>query len=403
MLAELSESKAADSKRFLVHGQLCILNQNYGVIVKSFRPGLLLALLMCPMLSACAAPLSWSEERSAAWYHKQPWLVGCNYIPATAINQLEMWRKETFDPKEIDKELGWAESLGMNTVRVFLHDLLWQQDPIGFKQRIDKFLSIAQKHHIKTIFVLFDSVWDPSPKLGPQRQPRPGVHNSGWVQSPGAAALKDVKEYPRLQSYVGGVIGAFAKDSRVLAWDLWNEPNNNNQLSYIAQEPKNKTDLVVALLPRVFAWARAAGASQPLTCALWDTDLRPNTELTALQSIQLTNSDVISFHNYQGPAQFEKIVVALERYRRPIICTEYMARLTGSTFEAILPIAKKHNVGAINWGLVVGKTQTNLPWDSWRRPYIHEGPPVWFHEVFQADGTPYRQEEVELIRKLTGK
>jgi endo-1,4-beta-mannosidase len=171
----------------------------------------------------------WSEKRASDWYARQPWLVGSNYIPATAINELEMWQAETFDPKRIDQELDWAQSVGLNSIRVFLHDLLWRKDSAGFRKRIEIFLRIADKHEIRPLFVLFDSCWDPDPVLGKQREPRPGVHNSGWVQSPGAKALQDPSQYPRLEAYVKGVVGAFAKDPRVLGWDVWNEPDNTNQ------------------------------------------------------------------------------------------------------------------------------------------------------------------------------
>ena len=180
-----------------------------------------------------AAPFGrWPEARAAEWYKAQPWLVGANYAPANAINQLEMWQADTFDPARIDRELGWAEGVGMNTMRVFLHDLVWQQDAAGYKSRIDQFLTIADKHKIKTMFVLFDSVWDPNPKLGKQREPKPGVHNSGWMQGPGAPALQDASQHPRLEAYVTGVVGAFANDRRVLAWDVWNEPDNMNGSCY---------------------------------------------------------------------------------------------------------------------------------------------------------------------------
>ena len=218
----------------------------------------ILILILALSSQGFAVASRWPEEKANAWYQQQPWLVGSNFIPATAINELEMWQADTFDPQEIDKELGWAQGLGMNTMRVFLHDLLWQQDAAGFKQRIDTFLTIAAKHHIRPVFVLFDSCWDPFPKLGPQHPPIPGVHNSGWVQSPGAAALQDPAQYPRLKEYVQGVVGAFANDPRILAWDLWNEPNNGNGGAYGAVELKNKAELVLALLPQVFAWARAA-------------------------------------------------------------------------------------------------------------------------------------------------
>jgi hypothetical protein len=369
---------------------------------------LLLAILFAPVLgfSQTTQPTTadrWPEQKANAWYQQQPWLVGSDYIPANAINQLEMWQADSFDSQQIDKELGWAEGLGMNTMRVFLHDLLWQQDSAGFKQRLNTFLTIADKHHIRPIFVLFDSVWDPLPKLGPQHPPIPGVHNSGWVQSPGAVALSDSTQYPRLEAYVRGVVGALANDRRVLAWDLWNEPDNTNGPPHSDFEPKNKIELVVALLPQVFRWARSANPTQPLTSGVWQGDWSSPSKLTAMEHVQLELSDVISFHNYGWPESFTKHVMWLERYHRPIICTEYMARSVGSTFDTILPIAKAHHVAAINWGFVAGKTQTTFPWDSWQRPYVLKPPAVWFHDIFMQTGEPYREEEVRIIRELTGK
>ena len=342
----------------------------------------------------------WTESQANDWYAQQPWLVGSNYIPATAINQLEMWQAVTFDPQRIDLELGWAESLGLNTMRVFLHDLLWQQDPKGFRSRIDAFLSIAEKHHIKILFVLFDSCWNPNPHLGAQPAPTPGVHNSGWVQSPGAAALREPAQYPRLEAYVKGVVGAFAKDPRILGWDVWNEPNNINDGSYGPGDPANKVQLVDALLPQVFGWARAAGATQPLTSGVWDDDCSSTEKLSTTQKIQLQLSDVLSFHNYDDPQTFETHLRWLLRYHRPILCTEYMARGNHSTFEGTLPVARQYRVAAYNWGFAAGKTQTYFPWDSWKNPYTDRQPEVWFHEIFRTDGRPYSQKEVDFIRDL---
>ena len=353
--------------------------------------------------SLCAQTSRWSEEKAKAWYDQQQWLVGSNYIPTNAINQLEMWQPETFDAAQIDKELGWAEDMGMNTMRVFLHDLVWQENPAGFKLRINQFLEISSRHHVKPWFVLFDSCWDPNPKLGVQHPPIPGVHNSGWVQSPGAKALEDTAQEERLRAYVVGVMEGFAKDPRILGWDVWNEPSNTNGGSYAKQEPKNKQKLVEMLLPKVFSWARQAHPSQPLTSGVWDIDFENGTPITKTQQIQLENSDVITFHNYGWPESFEREVVFLQKLNRPLICTEYMARGAGSTFDTVLPIAKKYQVGAINWGFVAGKTQTYYPWDSWRHPYIVDEPTVWFHEVLQPDGKPYRRTEVKLIRELTGR
>lgn len=361
---------------------------------------LVLFFLLTVTFSYAQSP-RWTEQQANDWYARQPWLVGSNYIPATAINELEMWQADTFDPGRIDLELGWAESIGLNTMRVFLHDLLWQQDSVGFLKRIDTFLSIAGKHHIRILFVLFDSCWDPNPQLGKQRDPRPGVHNSGWVQSPGAVALQDAAQLPRLEAYVKGIVGAFANDPRILGWDVWNEPGGINEGSYEEQELPNKRDLVRELLPKAFAWARQAGPSQPLTSGLWDGDWSSLKKLDPIQKIQLENSDVLSFHNYSKPSNFEKHVCELLKYHRPILCTEYMARPLGSTFQGILPITQKYRVAAINWGLVAGKTQTWLPWDSWKKPYTNRQPKQWFHEIFRTDGTPYSQQEVDFIRRIT--
>jgi len=286
-------------------------------------------------------------------------------------------------------------------MRVFLHDLPWQQDSAGFLRRIDVFLAIAERHGIRPLLVIFDSVWDPWPRVGPQRAPTPGVHNSGWVQSPGAGALGNPSQNRRLTSYVQGLMRAYGNDARVLAWDLWNEPDNENGSSYSKEELRGKLDRVTVLLPQVFAWARAMKPSQPLTSGVWRLeDNRDGRNLDEIRTIQLRESDIITFHNYAGPDSFRRQVAWLKKYGRPVICTEYMARPTGSTF-ALLPVAKEEMVGMYNWGFVAGKTQTYLPWDSWERPYVDREPEEWFHEVLRPDGTPYRQSETDLIRQLT--
>ncbi len=343
----------------------------------------------------------WPAERANAWYAQQPWLVGANFIPSDAINELEMFQAATFNPTLIDKELGLGQSVGMNTMRVFLQDQLWKQDAAGFRQRLDTFLTIAAKHGIRPVLVLFDSCWETNPHLGPQHPPIPGVHNSGWVQSPGRERLMDRAVEPELEAYVKGIVGAFANDPRVLAWDVWNEPDN--QGGDVADFAVAKAARVDELLPQVFAWARSVHPTQPLTSGVWQGNWDDPAKESATTKIQLAESDVISFHDYGWPEQFEGRIQVLQKLGRPVICTEYMARAIGSTFDNSLPIAKKYHVAAINWGLVAGKTQTWLPWDSWKRPYVNDQPTVWFHEVFRQDDTPYRQREVQLLRDLTGR
>ncbi|WP_262246426.1 glycosyl hydrolase [Parapedobacter soli] len=342
----------------------------------------------------------WTAEEANAWQAEQGWLVGPNYTPATAINQLEMWQEDTFDPETIDKELGWAADLGMNTARVYLHDLPYEQDSAGFIARIEHFLRLADQHGIRPLFVFFDSCWDPFPVAGKQRAPKPHVHNSGWVQSPGQHVLQDSTQYPRLERYVKGVISHFAEDDRILGWDVWNEPDNMTGPSYEAVEIKDKVAFVLPLLEQAFAWARSANPSQPLTSGIWAGDWSTHEGLKPIEKLQIEQSDIISFHNYDKPEDFEKRIQQLQRYNKPLWCTEYMARANGSTFEGFLPIAKQYNVAMFNWGFVDGKTQTIYPWDSWTKTYTDE-PPLWFHDIFRGDGTPYKQEEVELIKQLT--
>lgn len=341
----------------------------------------------------------WPKEKAWDWYHRQSWPVGCNFAPSTAINQLEMWQAESFDPETIDRELGFAEAIGMNTVRVFLHDMLWQQDREGFLKRLDQFLDLCDKHHIKPMLVLFDSVWDPFPQSGKQRAPRPHVHNSGWVQGPHLDVLKSPDKVDALEPYVKGVLERYKNDARVLMWDLYNEPGNRNAPPYQQHEPENKDELGLSLLQKVFQWARQVNPSQPLTAGVWKNDWQSG-KADALNRFMLENSDIITFHDYSRLPHTQKRVESLRLYGRPLICTEYMARTAGSTFAEQLPYFKHNGIGAINWGLVAGKTQTQYPWESWKKQYTAE-PDVWFHEVFRPDGRPYDPSETELIRTLT--
>jgi hypothetical protein len=320
-------------------------------------------------------------------------------MPSSAINQLEMWQAETFDTATINRELGWAESLGMNTARVFLHDILFQDDSLGFLKRVGIFLDIADRHHIKPLLVFFDSCWDPFPKSGKQREPKPHVHNSGWVQSPGYHALKDSTQYPRLERYVKATVARFANDRRILGWDIWNEPDNTTGASYEKVDLPQKITYVLPLLRKAFAWARSSNPSQPLTSGIWVGDWSTHEVMKPIERLQIEESDIVSFHNYDGPQELEKRIQWLQRYQRPVLCTEYMARPNGSTFEGSLPVAKKFKVAMYNWGFVSGKSQTIYPWDSWTKQYSAE-PALWFHDIFRRDGSAYKQGEVEIIRKL---
>jgi len=280
--------------------------------------------------------------------------------------------------------LTWAEGLGMNTMRVFLHSLAYKADPAGFKSRVNQFLSIAEKHHIKPFFVFFDDCWNKVPAIGKQPEKKLGIHNSGWMQDPGDPAYAETANFPALEIYVKDMLKTFAHDKRILMWDLYNEPGNSG-----------KVEKTLPLLTQVFTWARAINPDQPITAGLWNW----GGNFTALNRFQLANSDVISYHCYDGPEQHLRTIELLKFYNKPLLCTEYMARPRNSTFINTLPMLKRENVMAINWGFVDGKTNTKYAWDT---PIADGGEPkLWFHEVFKADGTPYVKEETDLIKKLT--
>lgn len=343
----------------------------------------------------------WTESKAQEWFDNNGWVVGCNYIPANAINQLEMWQEETFSPELINKELQMAASLGFNTIRVFLHQLVWQQNPEAYLNRIDLFLSIAFQQRIKTMLVLFDSVWDPFPKLGKQPEPKTNVHNSGWVQCPGFDILNDPTRYDELRDYVQGIVSYFKNDERVLIWDLFNEPDNMNLTSYKDDDYEHhKAELSMLLLKKTINWVRMINPDQPITMAPWKEDWSSDDVMTALDNYMFTHSDIISFHCYEDKTDMLKRINALKRFKRPMLCTEYMARPFKNTFQEILPILKEHNVGAYNWGFVEGKTQTHCPWDSWSTKYENE-PPLWFHDIFRKNGEPYLKEEVEFLKEIT--
>jgi len=347
----------------------------------------------------------WSKEKAWNWYEKLPWLVGTNFNPSSSINQLEFWQADSFDPETINKELEWSADLGMNLHRVYLHNLLWEQDSLGFINRLDQYLKIADSHHIKTMFVLLDDVWHPIPKLGKQPEPIPYVHNSGWVQAPGAEILGDTIRHIEVKNYVKGVLSHFANDERVLLWDVYNEPDNvAGQPGRKELEVKNKQEYSLKLLKKVIQWSREVNPSQPLTTGIWRGNIDHWGTLDSLPAIDrymIENSDVISFHAYDGDMnQVEKKIAALKTFERPLLCTEYVARATGNTFEAVMPILKKNKIAAINWGFVAGKTNTIYPWKSWDSTFVSE-PKLWHHDILRKDGTPFSESEVVFIKEMT--
>ena len=323
----------------------------------------------------------WSLEQAWEWYRARPPIKGFNYIPRTSVNTTELWQAETFDLALIAEELGWAGEAGYNSLRLFIQYLVWEADPWGLLERFDQVLQVASRQGLSVMPVLFDdcAFAGREPYLGPQEEPVPGVHNSQWTPSPGASRVKDTAAWAKLEQYVKAFIGAFGERSEVLAWDLYNEPGNNNQ-----------GEASLPLVEAAFDWAReASSAMQPLTVGpWWDYEGPMSQRLVAL-------SDVVSFHCYLPAEAFEQTVKGLTRHARPLLCTELLHRQSGSTFEAVLPVCASNQIGWYQWGLVAGRTQT---WLDWQSTAGDPPPEIWQHDIFDAEGNPWNPEELSLIK-----
>ncbi|CAF0984537.1 unnamed protein product [Adineta steineri] len=333
------------------------------------------------ILCGCINGARWTAEKANAWYAEQPWYFGANFVPSTSVNEIDMW--QTFDTATMERELGWAKDINMNIMRVFLHVLFYQQDAQAYYKQMDDFLTIADRLHIKIAFVLFDECWRPEPKLGPQPDPIPGQHNSQWVRCPGQESLLDQTTWPLLKQYTTDILSRFSNDSRIIFWDLYNEPQCSQQVP-----------IVLPLLREIYSAALTANPQQPLTFGILPEPLN-----ASLSVFELESSDIITFHNYQPLADLMEQVAELRKFNRPLICTEYMARTVGSTFHINTLFFHQEKIGAINWGLVAGKTQTYFPWGS---PENAPTPLVWFHDIFNASGKPFSPYEVQFFKDLGG-
>ena len=373
-----------------------------------------LIFIQCQKSPSLVADYRWTEERAWQWHNENGWMVGTNFNPSTSINQLEFWQEDTYDPETIERELEWSAELGMNMHRVYLHNLLWDQDSIGFLERVDNYLNISESKDIKTLFVLLDDVWHPVPKLGKQPEPIPFVHNSGWVQAPGSEILGDSSRHDELKNYVKGVISHFADDKRVVGWDLYNEPDNvassdpENLVNNInfrglnrGPEVKEKHIYSLSLLKKIFMWAREVNPSQPLTVGLWKDSEKWNDidSLSAIDRFAISNSDVISFHAYGDLEETMKKIEDLEQFNRPLLCTEYLARGEQNTFQIMLPLFKEKEIAAVNWGFVAGKTNTAFPWSSWQVEF-DSLPKIWHHDIYLPDKTPYDEKEIAFLKNI---
>ena len=341
----------------------------------------------------------WTSDKAFEWYSNEEWPIGANFLPSSAINQLEMFQNETYDKQTITKELKMANSLGFNSMRVYLHDLLWNIKD-EFLSNFEEFLEICDELNIKPIIVLFDDCHRSDPKLGMQFLPLRGIHNSGWSQSPGHKIVKEIHngnktELPRLKKFTQEILDLYKKDKRILLWDIYNEPGQFG----IGEESLD-------FLKLVWDWAHEVRPDQPLTSCMHGS-IGEN-----IIDLNREKSDIITFHADESK-ELQRIINELIKLKRPIICTEYMAREFGTTFDFCLPIFKKNNIGCFNWGFVAGKSQTHFGWDTIlklkeavkNKDFILEEddipePKIWFHDIFRKDGSAFDESEVAFIKNF---
>ena len=358
-----------------------------------------------------SSPERWSEADANAWWAARDWVCGFNFLPSTAVNFLEMWHGDSFDRPTIERELGWAAEIGYNAVRFNPHFLVWKNDRDGFLERLDWMMGLAGQLGMSSVPCLFDDCGfgGAEPVYGPQPSPVPEVHNSRGVANPGRRAVMDPDVWPWLERYVRDVTRAFRDDTRILFWDVYNEPGNRMQFGPdgFSLFQGDLDPHALALMESAFGWMRSEAPEQPLTVGAWSTPLpehadHVNPYQTEIDRSALVHSDVVSFHAYWRAGRVARFIDYLSVLDRPMFCTEWMARAVDSRIEDQLHMFHDRKVGCFQWGLVRGRSQTYLPWPA-ALVEAHGGRAsrsVWFHDVLHEDGTPYEPDEIGTIRSL---
>lgn len=330
----------------------------------------------------------WTKEEAQAWWDRQVWPVGANYVTSDAVNDVEMWMDASFHPSLIRTELKTAAQLGFNTVRVFLSYLVWLREGETFLKNFDIFLALATEAGLSVLPILFDDCafdFGREPEYGPQPAPVYGVHNSRWVPSPGFSVQDDPAQDESLNRYIESVVGAHRTDARILAWDLYNEPGNSG-----------RKEKALPLLKKAFSIARSMRPVQPLTAGVW---MHEGNE--AVEAFCLENSDVVSLHAYTPLARTRELIARYAQYGRPLFITEWLHRPARNTLHDHLPLFRREKIGAWQWGMIQGKTQTNLSWATMSGGAPDPAPVLWQHDLLFSDGTPYDPSETALIAELS--
>jgi hypothetical protein len=359
----------------------------------------------------------WTKEKAWRWYNDQPWIRGCNYMPASAANRMDMWQeygsRERFE--EMDRELKIASDIGFNTVRVLLEENgfgAWYYEHDHFMKNFEKFLQLCDKYGIRAIVVLGNDCSRPKALWSiPKPGPRPcdwGYHGARKQSQHGSfpgmmgyTSLDDPELRPKFFRMCEEIMTKYRDDDRILFWNIWNEPGANR-----------REEVTVANLREMFALAWKIGVKQPCAADVWTDDF--GTDAKAKNQAQYWAgklSDIVSYHCY-GDYEYQICVIRkLKRYYdRPMVNTEWLARIKNNDVFSAYPLFYIENVGCTCWGFVAGRYQTYEPWESMWRSY-DEGHPAtkdwdmtkWFHDLFRPSHRPYDPKEISLIKRFNAR
>lgn len=349
----------------------------------------------------------WTKEQAWEWYLKQPWLRGCNFMSSDCCNRVDQWQEYGFEErmKTTERELELAASIGFNSIRLILQFEVWDQEHDGFLKRFDRYLELADRYGISSMICFGNDCTVPKkyytpPKLGPQ-QVDIGYHggrkdspHGGLSGGPGYSILDEPELAEKFYGMVHEIISRYARDSRVVVWDLFNEPGNGRRGS-----------LSLPHMERFFEIARDIGPMQPLTTGAYDSHALCRGELSEIETRALELSDVVSFHCYGSYDHMVRTIDILKKtYGRPMLCTEWLNRITHNDVQTIYPLFYLERIGCYNWGLVAGKYQTYEPWNGlWESYERGEAEDIdftkWQHDLFRPSLRPYDPKEIELIEQ----
>lgn len=352
----------------------------------------------------------WSESKAQEWYDKLPWLRGCNFIGSDCANRFDMWQSYKAEEKlaTAKRELALCEDIGFNTVRIWIIFESWLNEPQFFMQMLEEYISICAEHHLAVMLCLTSEEDLPCGEYSDFRPIRVGeqkyavgYHQGQFPESAERAALpkwhyaQSTELAPKFWQMIKDIVNKYATDERILCWNIYNEPGITL-----------KEDECIPVLTKMFETVRACDPIQPVTADVWRGLNEDDSPKTKVEEIALKNSDIISFHNYSSYCKFCKLVDAFSIYNRPIFCTEWLHRINHNIVGEIYPLLYIKNIANYCWGFVVGKTQTNEPWDILWNEYYDPNKNVdydftkWQHDLFRPNFRPYDPTEIDLIKQF---